>query len=392
MLCFSANFRSKSRRNGFTLVELLVVIAIIGVLIALLLPAVQAAREAARRMSCSNNVKQLSLSLHNHYDKHGYFPTVVMRHPNQRKGYDQNRPFFSWIGPLLPFIEQTTIFEAWSSCDYDYITFFSINVGNPSPLTGSDGVSFNTTADRYAYKNSLISTLFCPSDDEANKPCGSWFAPSGKNSYVASQGDSYLDCQWPCASTRGVFGKDYDSANTNVWRYGIEDILDGTSNTIAFSETITGGSVELDPRVKAGRIIIAGPMSSAGVPTSWAPITCLNTRSISDPTIYDTSVGSLGWAKAWSAWYGYYFLNVFHTILPPNSPSCYDRNNFFLSSATSNHPGGVVTGFCDGSTRFVSDTIDCGSLNLPASNTGSSNYGVWGAIGSRDGGESNSLQ
>jgi hypothetical protein len=132
-------------------------------------------------------------------------------------------------------------------------------------------------------------------------------------------------------------------------------------------------------------------MSNAGVPTSWAPITCLNTRSVSDSTFYDTSVGSLYYPKAYSAWYGYLFLNAFHTILPPNSPSCRDTRNFFLLSATSNHPGGVVTGLSDGSVRFVSETIDCGNLNLPANNTNPSNYGVWGALGSKDGGESKSL-
>src|SRR4051812_42716877 len=89
-----------SRKSGFTLVELLVVIAIIGVLVALLLPAVQAARESARRMSCGNNVKQLALALHNHHDSKGYFPSG-------RTSVGQ----FSVHAALLPYMEQENIYQ-----------------------------------------------------------------------------------------------------------------------------------------------------------------------------------------------------------------------------------------------------------------------------------------
>jgi prepilin-type N-terminal cleavage/methylation domain-containing protein len=110
MLCFSGNFRSKSRRNGFTLVELLVVIAIIGVLIALLLPAVQAAREAARRMQCTNNLKQIGIALHNYHDICDALPAVSAYPASSSAGKWRCGP--SWLVTILPYIEQGSAYSS----------------------------------------------------------------------------------------------------------------------------------------------------------------------------------------------------------------------------------------------------------------------------------------
>jgi hypothetical protein len=368
-------------------------------LVALLLPAVQAAREAARRMACVNKAKQLALATHNHHDTYGHLPTANTIHPNKAKAFnymgpshETGLPEFTWACLLLPYVEQTAVYDAWSTCDYDYPNFTVDSTGYGA-LTGIDGNSFNAYGDRYAYKSTLMPLFFCPSDDGANKP--SAWGGKCRISYSMSQGDSYLDCIYPTASKRGPFGQDYSPWPTPTPRIarGIESITDGTSNTIAFSETVTGED-DSEMRVKAGLYYTGDKMAIDGVPTAWAPLSCLNTRSITDRNLYD----DVAYAKGNHFWYYEFFASYFHTILPPNSPSCFAYGGYrdwcaqILSSASSNHPGGVVAGFCDGSVRFISETIDYGNLNVPASNTGESNYGVWGALGSIDGGESKSLQ
>src|SRR6476620_658264 len=100
--------RSSSLRRAFTLVELLVVIAIIGVLVALLLPAVQQAREAARRMSCNNNLKQIAIALHNHHDVKGSFPPGGMN-----TGHNGTPCYTTWSIEILPFMEQQALYQQY---------------------------------------------------------------------------------------------------------------------------------------------------------------------------------------------------------------------------------------------------------------------------------------
>jgi prepilin-type N-terminal cleavage/methylation domain-containing protein len=362
---------------GFTLVELLVVIAIIGVLVGLLLPAVQAAREAARRMSCTNNTKQLALATHNHHNVHGYLPTISTTHPlyPQRKTYIGSSPWFSWACLLLPFLEQEALYSAWSTCEYDNPYCASFDVGLPPTMTGDDGTTFDTVAERYAYKTTRVPLFFCPSDGDASKPCSGWLF--SKNSYTISLGDTMKMVYY--SSDRSPFGQGAPPYRKS----GIESITDGTSNTIAFSETVTSDGTDL--LVKKEIVNVDA--------SSITPISCFNKRSVSDPNFYDTGETTLD--KGYSVWFAGE-TGVFNTILPPNSPSCNCQYYGFpfnlLVSASSNHPGSVVAGFCDGSVRFVSETVDCGDLNLSPATSGPSNYGVWGAIGSANGGESKSLQ
>src|SRR4051812_16337754 len=129
--------RMIARRRGFTLIELLVVIAIIGVLIALLLPAVQAAREAARRMQCTNNLKQVGLALHNYHDVWGRFPMGSVQVDSPNGSY--RRPFLS---SLLPFLEQRNLFDS-----YNYDLSFQVDQNETT-------------------RTSIVAVFACPSDSQ----------------------------------------------------------------------------------------------------------------------------------------------------------------------------------------------------------------------------------
>ncbi len=190
-------------RHAFTLVELLVVIAIIGILIALLLPAVQAAREAGRRSQCTNNLKQLGLGLQNYHDVNSSFPFG--------KGGTGTNPGnagrVSGFIPLLPYIEQVAL--------YDQIKAG----GNGAPPLGPTGWSGWTNW------NVQVPSLLCPSDAKSAPSPGS----VAQNNYAFSHGDS-INNNCNNTSTRGMF-----CVNNTV---RLNMVIDGTSNTIAMSERI----------------------------------------------------------------------------------------------------------------------------------------------------------
>ena len=145
---------TESRRlKAFTLVELLVVIAIIGILIALLLPAVQAAREAARRAQCTNNVKQLVLALHNYHDTHKTFPSSY----SQNGQYNTTNTGRSWMYSILPFVEQTAVFDK-------VVDGLPVGNGNPGDATYNANTEVSMT---------VISGFLCPSDDTEGGLMGS---------------------------------------------------------------------------------------------------------------------------------------------------------------------------------------------------------------------------
>lgn len=369
------NLRFKSK--GFTLVELLVVIAIIGILIALLLPAVQAAREAARRMQCSNNLKQIGIAVHSYFDAHNqYFPPQFTFRGEDAANPDRKNA--SFMSCLLPHMEQTPVYD----------TLY----GSPTTLTRApwkagetDGVPWRTR----------IKTFRCPSDGASE---GSNTTP-GYCNYRACQGD----WTYPGGGTtganqrRGVVGLN-ESAVLN-------DVTDGTSNTILCSEHAVGGNTG---HAYSGVIVMPGVFGATHIEN---PATCLlakisgNQLDGTTGTIvplnnggvdygYPTNIHGVSWGD------GAGFFIAFNTILPPNAPTCamispQPQNNRALVPPTAFHTGGVNIVNCDGSVRFISETIDTGGrLNEPPGTavgvfpTGASKYGVWGAIGTLEGKES----
>ncbi|MDO5566835.1 MAG: DUF1559 domain-containing protein [Planctomycetia bacterium] len=372
------------KKHGFTLVELLVVIAIIGILIALLLPAVQAAREAARSMQCTNNLKQIGIGLHNYHDANLVFPpggTGVADSVYNSTMYNYMCNFHLC---LFPFTEQQ---QAW-----DLYMQKAVN-----QVTGYPGVWKDVY---YVLKIDLLNVpyMHCPSDGygldrdyrgyngQMNSYCGS-FGDAITNTYCSNISNEGALMK----NVRGFFGSTFGTDRATSTSYyvcrGTEDLVDGTSNTVAISEMCVARGIA-EKRVKGGGVI--------GWTTSHTPYRCNAQRDASNPEFLSTVTYTI------SGYYGRGYLwgqtraavTFFQTILPPNSPTCVSNtawSNYALASAASYHSGGANCVLADGSVRFISETIDCGDLNKTEVEIGESPYGIWGAMGSINGGENKSL-
>ena len=360
--------------RAFTLVELLVVIAIIGILIALLLPAVQAAREAARRMQCSNNLKQFGLAMHTYHDATKSFPAAraVLNNYNNTAAVTAG-PDPAWAGiisatcMLLPYMEQIA--------RYDAIVARSLEVPDFSWPWGG-GRPENSGA---------IPTLCCPSDTGASQP--SPVNQMARSSIMLSHGDGLWHNNRPDFS---------EGANARVSKRGIFAPLtwhnmsacsDGTSNTIAASEAV--GDSNGSRNIKGGIYMTSSMHDGQAVPYA-----CLTESR--DPTDRQLLVSGTDTWRALIFIDGRMTTAGFSTVLQPNSPSCIHSIAIHTMAwgalaATSNHTGGVNGVYVDGSVHFISETIDAGNPRLYQKVSGKSNYGVWGALGSPAGGESVSL-
>jgi type II secretory pathway pseudopilin PulG len=342
-----------------------VVIAIIGILIALLLPAVQAAREAARRMQCSNNMKQSVLALHNYQDAYKAFPA-------SRSWFGTGTDAY-W-GPtakILPYMEQGALYN-----DLQVI-----------PQSGTN--RFETWAKNDVYKIK-IATLLCPSDNNSKNP----YEGYGASNVVYSFGDGMWDHNGVgnTISSRMIF-------SPAVWK-DLAGCVDGTSNTVAVSETVVA-NVQSSRDIRGGVAQVAsadngsngGPMGKCGLGALVDPN---NRRSLksAQALVTHSKIGNESSSNLRGGRFqdGRGIYQGFHTVLPPNFPSCSHavgaEDSWGLYSANSNHTGGVNVGVFDGSVHFISDTIDCNGASAGQVTSGQSPYGVWGALGSPNGGES----
>lgn len=318
------------RRRGFTLIELLVVIAIIAILIALLLPAVQQAREAARRSQCRNNLKQFGLALHNYHDSFGMFPLPKFGSVWDSGGIANTNSWraFSAHAMLLPYMDQANLYNQFD---------FSLCVHSASaPATNGPNATL---------KNTKIPNFICPSDIR-------WPGAEASNNYVVSAGPTTW---WGAAYTDQVGMFNYQ----RVVR--ISDITDGTSNTIAASESTVGNNnaakYELNRSLVRAQAFPSGMSTVAFVSKQLLDTygaQCLTGTSNVHPHVRREWANGIGGQT------------VFNTLNTPNTanPDChpcsgcgwYDSAGVW--SARSLHTGGVHTLMGDGSVKFVSNNVD----------------------------------
>lgn len=313
------------RTIGFTLVELLVVIAIIGILVALLLPAVQAARAAARRMQCGNNLKQMGIAMHNYHDINKRFPAGSTCFTGPGGGV----PGFgslnqSWATRILPFIEQTAIAD-----QLDMTIQGTLWTGVPTSPAGN------------AQAEMIISTYLCPQD--IMKKVQSTFAPIN---YVACTGSD----ERVCRNTNGVslLNGLRASRNSGVFKrsswHGLNDITDGSSNTMMISECLLGR-----------------PYNTVGLDNNVGTFTACITGT--DGLVLQADQDA-NYPRGWS-WYAAKYPHpwAYTALLAPNDKAtanheCDGGNSLSGFAARSKHPGGVQTVLGDGAVTFVSDSID----------------------------------
>jgi len=326
-------FSRSPRRSGFTLVELLVVIAIIGILVALLLPAVQAARESARRTQCSNNLKQIGLALHNHLSAHGSFPPAG-------RGYgmcmgmpvDGEVKNFNGLVSILPYLELQSIYDQFNLAE----AISDSNIRSGGTVVGDPGTNGNA-----ALSETILQAFICPSDaddtailndtqlglsDTYYGPAAGFTGAGTNYDFITSSAADFNNCNSYRTSTdidKRMFGEESKTTPAQV--------SDGLSNTFMVGETTR--------RHRSG-------LGLAWAYRGW-------TMAGINPYRSEQNAGINLWHMPWvlPSWQS-----------PPFDPVVGQVRAWWLPAA-SLHPGGCQFVMGDGSVHFVSESIQKSLLN-----------------------------
>jgi len=336
-------------RRGFTLIELLVVIAIIAVLIALLLPAVQAAREAARRSQCVNNLKQLALTVQNYHDSNGCIVPSGSYWSATTNDPNGHGPLlnFSMKARCLPFMEQSAIYNA---INFSF-TAYMYNDGSDTNLTAA---------------SAKISTFLCPSDMAVGHPDP---YASGSN-YPNNAGLARYYNGYECDGPAWYLGTDANLKRIQT----LASVTDGTSNTAIFSEFVKGN----------GRSITSTSKNGVGMVYSGASARNAFDGQPNPMFLHYQDCRNKGTTMIWD-YKGERWIEhdtgrggVYHHVMPPNQKSCLFSGygamptTDSITTASSNHSGGVNVAMMDGSVKFIKD-----SVSVP----------TWNALGTKASGE-----
>jgi prepilin-type N-terminal cleavage/methylation domain-containing protein/prepilin-type processing-associated H-X9-DG protein len=335
--------RSVRKRAGFTLIELLVVIGVIAILVALLLPAVQAAREAARRTQCRNNLKQIGLALQNYHDIQRMFPPG-----RERSLVNGQGRCFSAYAHLLPMLEQTNASRQ--------VNFYI----NPED-TG------NIPIMNAPMPSLICPTDFTPVDMQLNRAVHNYPLNTGTTFPVSPRNPGNV-------AINGIF---YENSSTKL-----RDITDGTSQTVCVSETIRSKVVGNN-----GQTVWDGVSPIDGFVLTQGNDNKTVGPELTDYTTQCHQAGLVLMEERGSGWlYGAPGHSLYNHIRAPNDPDCDCRGGLPFSTslnqwwdllshniaARSRHPGGVLALYCDGHVDFASNSID---------------LATWQALGTRNGGD-----